>query len=461
MMNKIKKNSYLGPAQTLVAGFLIIIIMGTFLLSLPIASNNNQSIPFLDALFTATSAVCVTGLTVVNTYAHWSLFGKVTIIILIQIGGLGFMTLVSMMFVLLGKKITLKDRLIMKEALNQDTTAGLVRFTKQIVLGTLLVEGVGAVLLSFKFIPEFGLLKGAWYSVFHAISAFCNAGFDIIGDASLGPYVGDPVINLVLMALIILGGLGFGVWIDVIQGIKNKDKMHKDFTWKQAFNRLALHTKLVLIITVFLIVVGFVFFFLMEFSNPGTLGMLSFKEKIFAALFQSVSPRTAGFNTIPLEVMKESSKFMMIILMFIGGSPAGTAGGIKTVAIGVLVLCAVSTVQGKESTEVFNRKISSKAILRSLAVIMISLGAVIGVTMMLSVIENARFLDLLFEATSAFATVGSTTVITSSLSGLGRMIIIITMFAGRLGPVTMVVAMMVKQGRHKSLIHYPEEKLII
>ncbi len=456
-----KQKVSLGPARILVIGFLIVIIIGSLLLSLPIASNNNQSISYLDALFTATSAVCVTGLIVVNTYAHWSLFGKIVIISLIQIGGLGFMTLVSMLFVLLGKKITLKDRLIMQEALGRDTTAGVVKFTKTIVKGTLLVEGIGALLLSLKFIPEYGFLKGAWYSVFHSISGFCNAGFDIVGDSSLSPYVGSPIINFTISGLIILGGLGFGVWMDIIHGVKSKMKMNKRFTWKQAFDKLALHTKLVLTITLYLIVGGFLFFLIAEFNNPGTLGGLPLADKIFAAFFQSVSPRTAGFNTIDLNAMKDSSKFMMIILMFIGGSPAGTAGGIKTIAAGILVLCTISTVKGKESIEAFQRKIPLKAILRALAVIMIALAVVLGITIILSFTEDAQFIDLLFEAVSGFATVGSTLGITPNLSVIGKGIIIIDMFIGRLGPVTMVVAIMVKQGNSKNAIQYPEEKIIV
>lgn len=462
MLKKLKlKNANIGPAQILVAGFLITILIGTGLLSLPIASKGNESLPFVDTLFTATSSVCVTGLTVVNTSAHWSLFGKVVIISLIQIGGLGFMTLVSMLFVLLGKKITLRDRLIMQEALSQDTTAGIVRFTKQIVKGTLIVEGVGALFLSARFVPEYGLLKGIWYSVFHSISGFCNAGFDIIGDSSMGPYVGDPIVNMTLVALIVVGGLGFGVWMDLISGLQNKMTTNNKFTWKQIFNKLALHTKLVLTITFSLIGLGFLFFFLAEFTNPGTLGALSFKEKILAALFQSVSPRTAGFNTIALESMRDASKFTMMILMFIGGSPAGTAGGIKTTAAGVLVLCAISTVKGKESTEVFKRRIPFKAILRSLAVIMISLGVILGITIILSFTEDAQFIDLFFEAISGFATVGSTLGVTANLSVAGKIIMIINMFIGRLGPVTMVVAIMIKQGETKKLIQYPEEKVII
>lgn len=460
-MKQIKERLKLGPAQILVLGFLIIILIGSVLLSLPIASENNQGLPYLDALFTATSATCVTGLVVVNTYAHWTLFGKVVIISLIQIGGLGFMTLVSMIFVLMGKKITLKDRLIMQEAYGKETTAGVVKFSASIVKGTLLVEGLGALFLSFKFIPEYGFATGTWYAVFHAISAFCNAGFDIIGDSSLTPYVGDPIVNMTIVALIVLGGLGFTVWTDIIQGIKQKFKMNKRFTWRQAFDRLSLHTKLVLTITLALIGLGFVFFFIAEFTNPSTLGPLSLGEKTFAALFQSVSPRTAGFNTIALDRMHDPSKLMMIILMFIGGSPAGTAGGIKTIAAGVLVLATIATVRGRDSAEVFKRRIPLKTIMRSLALIMISLGVVLSFTMLLSITEDAQFMDLLFESTSAFATVGSTLGLTGNLSFMGKIIIIINMFIGRLGPVTMVVAIMIRQGNHKSVIQYPEEKVIV
>lgn len=453
--------SHLGPAQVLVVGFLSIIIIGGIVLSLPISSSVGESTPFMDAIFTATSAVCVTGLVVVNTFAHWSNFGKVVIISLIQIGGLGFMTLVSMIFVLLGRKITLRDRLIMQEALSQDTTAGIVRFTKHVVKGTLLVEGIGAFFLSFVFIPEYGLEKGIWYSIFHSISGFCNAGFDIIGDSNLTPYVGNSIINFTIMGLIIMGGLGFGVWVDITRVIKFKLKTKVECTWKQAFDRLSLHSKLVLIITFYLIIIGFLFFFLAEWSNPNTLGALTFKEKVFAALFQSVSPRTAGFNTIPLGQMTDASKFMMILLMFIGGSPAGTAGGIKTVTAGVLVLCAISTIKGREHTEIFKRRIPTRAIMRSLAVIMIALGVVMGFTMILSFTEDAKFLDILFEVTSGFGTVGNSTGLTPNLSFLGKIIIIIDMFIGRLGPVTMAVAIMIKQTNHKTTIQYPEEKIIV
>lgn len=452
------------PTQTLVIGFLVVILIGTILLMLPISSSTAQFTSFEDALFTATSAVCVTGLVVVNTAMHWSLFGKIVIICCIQIGGLGFMSLVSMIFVILGKRITLKNRLIMQEALNFNTTAGVVRFTKMVVKGTLVVEGLGALLLSFVFIPEYGLIKGIWYSVFHAISAFCNAGFDIIGDSSLTPYVGNGMINIVVMALIIIGGLGFNVWVDFYRVIKYKCEAPKHYTWRQAINKLMLHTKLVAVITFALLVLGFLVIFILEYKNPGTLGGLSLKEKIYAAMFQSVSPRTAGFNTIALANLTDTSKLFTLILMFIGGSPAGTAGGIKTVTIGVLALCAICTIKGNDQIIAFKRRIPFNIITRALTIVMIAMGVVIVSVGSLSLTEDFGFMEILFETVSAFATVGTTLGITPFLSFPGKILIIIVMFIGRLGPITMAVALMVRQGNKentKGNIQYPEEKIMV
>ena len=455
--------SSLGPAQILVAGFLALILVATVLLMLPISSQSGQSTDFIDALLTSTSAVCVTGLIVVNTLEYWSIFGKIVIITCIQIGGLGFMSLVSMIFVFMGKKITLKNRLIMQEAFSSNTTAGIVRFTKTVVQLTFLVEAIGAFFLSFVFVPEHGLIKGIGYSIFHAISAFCNAGFDLVGPDSLTPYVGNSIINFTIMGLIIAGGLGFYVWMDTYHIIRMKRQSAEHFTWKQAFYKMSLHTKLVWVITIFLIVLGAVFFFVVESRNPNTLGALTFKEKIYAALFQSVSPRTAGFNTITLTEMAPASKLMMIILMFIGGSPAGTAGGIKTVTVGVLILCARSTIKGRESTVVYERRIPRAVISRALTVVIIAITVVIGTLMILTMTENIPFMDLLFEVVSAFATVGSTLGVTPNLTVIGKIIIIILMFIGRLGPVTIAVALMVKQGRAKEKqgIQYPEEKVMV
>ncbi|MGL5677951.1 MAG: TrkH family potassium uptake protein [Cellulosilyticaceae bacterium] len=453
----------LGPSQILVVGFMVVIAIATLLLMLPISSQSGEYTSLIDAFFTSTSAVCVTGLVVVNTLEHWSLFGKTVILMCIQIGGLGFMSLVSMILIILGRKITLKNRLLMQEALNFNTTAGIVRFTKMIVQLTFLVEGIGALLLSFVFVPEHGFLKGIGYSVFHAISAFCNAGFDLVGGNSLTPYVGNGVVNFTVMALVICGGLGFTVWVDTYNAIKIKRESAEHFTWRQAFYKMSLHSKLVWIITLALIIGGFIFFFVVEYTNPYTFGDLTFKEKLYAAMFQSVSPRTAGFNTVTLPALRLPSKLMTMILMFIGGSPAGTAGGIKTVTIGVLILCALSSLKGKEQTVAFKRTIPNRVIMRALTVIMLGVTAVVVMLMILTVTEDVGFVDLLFEVVSAFGTVGLTLGITSQLSVIGKIIIIILMFIGRLGPITMGVALVVRQRKmtEKGSIQYPEEKILV
>ncbi|ONI45537.1 Trk family potassium uptake protein [Candidatus Epulonipiscium fishelsonii] len=449
-----------GPPQVLVVGFIITILVGTLLLMLPISSQSGESTFVVDALFTATSAVCVTGLVVVNTAAHWSLFGKVVIITCIQIGGLGFMTVVSMLFVLRNKRITLKNRLVMQEALSFKSTAGIVRFTRLIVKLTFIIEGIGAFLLSFVFVPEYGLIKGIGFSIFHSISAFCNAGFDIVGENSLMPYVGNGIVNFTIIMLIIIGGLGYSVWLDSYEMIKTKLNSAEHFTWKQAFYKLSLHTKLVWILTIGLILTGFLFFFAVEYQNPLTLGELSLKDKIYASLFQSVSPRTAGFNTLPLADLTVASQLVTILLMFIGGSPAGTAGGIKTVTFGVVLICAISVMQGRSSIVAFRKKISIDVILRALTVIVIALVIVISTLTALTLTQDATFMEIFFETVSAFGTAGLTLGITGNLNIIGKIIIILLMFIGRVGLFTIGVALVARQGKI-SQIQYPEEKVLI
>lgn len=451
-------NIDLKPTQILVLGFMLLIALGTMLLNLPIASVDGQSVGFIDALFTATSAVCVTGLVVVNTAAHWTLFGKVVILILIQIGGLGFMTIATTLFMILGRKISLKDRMLIQESLNQSTLSGMVRLTRNIILGTLFIEGIGALLLSIKFVPQYGL-KGLFYGLFHSISAFCNAGFDILGDSSLSFYIGDVMVNFTVMLLIILGGLGFTVWIDLIT--VTKSRIGHRFSIKKWFDKMSLHTKLVLVMTVSLIVGGFVFFFVVEGFNDATLGTLSFGDKFLGALFQSVTTRTAGFNTMPLEQMTDASKFVSMLFMFIGGSPAGTAGGVKTVTIGVIFIEVISVVRAKQDTEAFGRRIPEAIIKRALAVIMISLLVIMSVTMVLTLTEVGSFMDILFEAVSGFATVGLTLGQTGNLSPIGRLVMSMVMFIGRLGPITMAVAFSLSSRRKHANIKKPEEKVMV
>jgi trk system potassium uptake protein TrkH len=457
-------NFDLKPAQILILGFLFVIFMGALLLDLPIASKatslgDRNSIGFIDALFTATSAVCVTGLVVVNTLEHWSLFGKVVIIILIQIGGLGFMTLATTFFMLLGKKIGLKERLVIQEALNQNAISGMVRLVRYILMGTLIIEGIGAFFLTLSFARDYPLNKAIGLGIFHSISAFCNAGFDIIGFNSLSPYVHNWNVNLTIMALIILGGLGYSVWIDVIK--VTKEKFEKKLDFRHWFLRLSLHSKVVLVLTFSLLLGGLLLFFLLEMNNPNTMGDYTFMQKILASMFQSVTPRTAGFNTIPLDQMTDGSKFLTIILMFIGGSPAGTAGGVKTVTIGVLVFAVISVVRSKEETEMFDRRIPEDIVKRALAVIMISLSVVIMVTITLTITEEFNFLDIFFESVSAFASVGLTLGITGGLTTIGKLVVCMTMFIGRLGPMTMAVGFAIRNSRRKVKIRKPEEKVMV
>lgn len=415
----------MNPPRILALGFAGLILFGALLLNLPIASQNNESIGFINALFTSASSVCVTGLVVVNTAYHWTLFGQIVIIILIQMGGLGFMTIATIAALVIGKKITLKERLVIKEQLNQETMSGLVKLTKYVILSTFLIEGIGALLLSLRFVPIYGVSQGIWFSIFHSISAFCNAGFDILGE-SIVPFVGDYIINLTICALVILGGLGFSVYIDIS---KNKQ-----------FKRLQLHTKFVLIITSSLLIGGMIIFLLLENGNPLTLQNLSLGDKLLASFFQSVVPRTAGFNSINIGALYDTSAFFIIILMFIGGSPGSTAGGIKTTTFGALALTTISVVKGNKDVVAFKKRISYDVINKSLAIVMVGLLLVGMVSFILTITEEAEFLDLLFETTSAFATVGLSTGVTPNLTDFGKILLTLTMYAGRVGPLTMAFA---------------------
>lgn len=436
----------LNPAQVLVMGFAALILIGATLLNLPMASESGKSIGFIDSLFTSASAVCVTGLVVVNTASHWTIFGKLVILILIQIGGLGFMTMATLVALVLGKKITLKERLIMQEELNQFTLSGLVKLTRYVIISTVMIETIGAIFLATKFIPTYGPVKGIWFSIFHSISAFCNAGFDIIG-SSMEPFAESFIVNVTVSLLVIIGGLGYTVYIDI--------------TENRRFRKFSLHTKLVLLISGLLLLSGFVFIFLLEYSNPETLGKLSFKGKVFASAFQSVVPRTAGFNSIDMGSITNASAFMIILLMFIGGSPGSTAGGIKTTTIGAIVLGIVAVVKGKTDVEIYKKRIPNEQIFRALAVTGIGFAIVILVAMVLSITETAPFLDVIFETVSAFATVGLSRGITSNLTVIGRLIIILTMFIGRLGPLTMAFAFAKKRSENKGMYRYPEERIIV
>ena len=436
----------LKPTQILASGFAFLIFVGGVLLSLPTASKSGQSVGFLNALFTATSAVCVTGLVVADTYTQFSIFGQIVIMSLIQMGGLGIMTMATLVFLLLGKKITLRERLVMQEALNQLTLSGLVKLTRRILLITITFEGVGAILLSIRFTQLYGLGRGLYYGLFHAVSAFNNAGFDLIGGfRNLTPFVEDPIINIVIMSLIVFGGLGFSVIHDILS--------------TRDFKRLSLHSKVVITMTGVLLFSGFILFYLLEYSNPKTLGLLSPLGKVLAAAFQSVTPRTAGFNTLSLTDLTMPSKYLTILLMFIGASPASTGGGIKTSTFASIIMMVYTVLASKEDVEIYQRRIPADNIFKAAVIAVISIMLVFVSSFLLTVTEQADFLPILFETTSAFGTVGLSLGITSELTNFGKIIIMLTMFAGRVGPLTLAMALGSRV--NKALIKFPEERILV
>ena len=452
------------PAQTITLSFALLILAGGVLLNLPVASRSGQSIGFLDALFTSTSAVCVTGLVVVNTLKHWTPFGKVVILALIQCGALGFMTLLTVGMMALRRQISLKDRMVIQASFNQAHTGGMVRLVRRIIFFTLAIEGVGALLLalSFFFTDGLPLLDALGKGVFHSVSAFCNAGFDIVGDSSLTPYRANLPINAVIMGLIVLGGLGFTVLGEVHGVVKNKAKR----PLRLRLHHMSLHSKIALAITAWLILSGTLLLLLLAWANPQTLAGLPLGEKLLASLFQSVTLRTAGFNTIDQKGLTEASQFVSCIYMLIGGSPSGTAGGMKTVTLGVILAAMVSVFRGRRQIEAYGRTLPLDMLQKALTVACAILAVVTLSTILLYFAEqNAAyphsFMDLLFETSSATATVGVSTGITSQLSPWGKGILILCMFLGRLGPVTVVLALNTKLHAEDDGTVYPEERVII
>lgn len=445
---KFKSHIRLKPVQILALGFAFVIFIGACLLSLPISSAAGVSTNFLDSLFTSTSAVCVTGLVTLDTGTYWSLFGQVIIMLLIEIGGLGFMSFATLIFLLLGKKITLKERLVMQEAMNSFSLQGIVKMARYILGFTFSVQAVGALLLSTQFIPDFGFKKGLFYGVFHSISGFCNAGFDLMGNFnSVTAYSGNAVVILTLSALIVIGGLGFCVWIEVYNYRANR--------------KLSLNSKIVLLMTAILIVGGTILMFLFEMKNPATLQGRPASEQFLSATFAAISPRTAGFNSIPLADMTLAGKFLTIVLMFIGGSSGSTAGGLKVTTTGILIIAVISVIKGREDAEIFKKRLPKELVYKAFAIFAISLILVISVTMVLSIVESQASLEyLLFEATSAYGTVGLTLGLTPQLGVVGKIIISLTMYAGRVGPMTLALALG-KRGSRNVAIKYPEDKIMV
>ena len=435
---------HLSPPQVLVLGFAGVILAGALLLMLPVSTASGRGTDFLTALFTATSAVCVTGLVVVDTGTYWSTFGQVVILLLIQVGGLGFMSMATFFFVIMGRRIGLKERLLIQESLNQLRVAGVVRLVRAVLIFTVLTEGTFALILALRFSLDYGWPKSLWLGLFHSVSAFNNAGFDLMGGfRSLTGYASDPVVNLSITTLIILGGLGFATVMELYRYPRTR--------------RLSLHTRLVLRVTGLLILGGSFLFGLLEWGH--ILRDLPLHGKILASYFQSVTPRTAGYNTVDIGQLYPPTQFLIIILMFIGASPGSTGGGIKTTTFGLMSVTIFSLSKGKEDVELFRRRIPPWQVYKALSVTLLSIGLVTLVTMILSITEGGNFLAALFETTSAFGTVGLTMGITPALTPVGRVAIILTMFAGRLGPLTLAYAF--AQRRRKTMVRYPEEKIMV
>ncbi|MFC5405576.1 TrkH family potassium uptake protein [Cohnella soli] len=434
------------PPRILVLGFAAIVLIGAGLLMLPFAHTGAAQPRFIDTLFTATSATCVTGLVVVDTGTYWTTAGQLIILTMIQIGGLGFMTMATLFAIALKRRISLKEKLVLQEAFNQTSIEGIIRLVRKVVIYALTIELAGAVLFTIRFAFDMPFGTAVYRGIFHAVSFFNNAGFDIMGDyRSLTDYVGDPLVNIVTMLLIILGGLGFVVLADLVE-IRNPKR------------KLSLHSKVVLSMSGGLILIGAILIFIFEYTNS-TMASLTFGEKVLAAFTQSVSPRTAGVNTIDLGAMRQATQFVMVILMFIGASPGSTGGGIKTTTFTALLGAVIAMVRGKEDVVFFKYRLAQERVYKALTVTLFAFGLVILATMILSTTEDHQFLQLLFEVTSAFGTVGLTLGLTAKLTFAGKIIIIVMMFIGRLGPLTLTYALGPKQGRQ--LYRHAEGKIII
>ena len=426
------KRFSLSTTQIILLSFMLVILVGSALLSLPISAADRQSVPYVDALFTATTATCVTGLVTVTTATAWSVFGQAVILLLVQIGGLGVITVAGWLMLLMHRKLSLSDNLLLQDAFNLNTLSGLTKFVKKVVRGTFAVEGVGALLYMTVLVPQFGL-RGIWMAVFNAVSAFCNAGMDVIGDNSLLNYATHPLMNAVTAALIVLGGLGYIVWWDVWR------------VWRsprcRGWRYLTLHSKMVLSVTAILLAGGALLIWAAECRNPATIGGMNLWNQMQAALFQSVTTRTAGFAAIPQEGLTNAGALTSMLLMFVGGSPVGTAGGVKTTTVAVLAVTAYATITDRRRIGLFHRSFSSAVIRKAVAVVGMSLTVLMGSTLLLSLVTEAPLVDLLYETTSATATVGLTRGLTPCLDVWGKLIIILTMYFGRIGPISLAIAL--------------------
>lgn len=440
-LNNIRKE----PARFIILTFLLIILIGGLLLSLPISSKSGKFTNPINALFTSTSATCVTGLVVVDTGTHYSIFGQIIILILIQIGGLSYMTIFTFLALLLGRKIPLLDRIILKESINFFSIGGIIKLARRIFFIVLLFEGIGAIILGTIFIKDYGILKGLFYGLFHSISAFCNAGFDLLGNfKSLINYKGNILLNITFILLIVTGGIGFGVISEIIDLPKSK--------------KLSVHAKLVLTVTAILITVGAIFIFILERNNLTTLKFLPIKEKILVSIFQAITPRTAGFSTINISYLNLGTLLLIMLFMFIGASPGGTGGGIKTSTFAIILMNIRYTIKGREGVTIFDRCVEPLTIKKAYLIFTASIMLIFLSTFLLSITEKFGLINILFEVISAFGTVGLSTGITPDLSPLGKVIIMFTMFSGRVGILSILTMIIVKKPQR---IYLPEDKVMV
>lgn len=434
--------------QMIAAGFLLIILAGSVLLCLPVSSRTGEWTSFADSAFTATSATCVTGLIVFDTCTHWSLFGQIVILLLIQTGGIGFMTFITMFSVFLKRRISLHERKLLMQSAGTMRISGVVKLLKRIVAGTFLFEGIGAALLAVRFCPEMGLAKGLYYAVFHSVSAFCNAGFDIMGFkgqfSSFTGYVNDPLVSLTLGCLICVGGIGFIVWDDILRN-------------RLRFSKYSFHSKIVLFMSAVLILIGWAGMFV--FEKNASMADMSVGERLLASLFQAVTPRTAGFNTIDYSKASESGILLTVMLMLIGGSPGSTAGGIKTTTILVLLMGVISSAKHRERVSIFKRSLEPGSVRQASAVFSVYFFAVAAATVLLCAIEPLTIKQAMFETVSAVGTVGLSMSVTPSLSLASRIVLMVLMFAGRVGGLTLMLVLAEK--RTVVSIDRPSEKILI
>ena len=449
----------MSPAQKIAASFLLVILCGTLLLMLPISNVDGNFMNPIDALFSATSATCVTGLSTINVSEQLNLFGQIVLMLLIQIGGLGLMTFMAVFLLIIKSRLSLNEKIVMKEMLNQEHVFNMKKFIVDILYYTLFFETIGAILLSIPMIEQYGLFDGSFKAIFLAVSAFCNAGFETLGSTSLQAYADQPLICFTIMALIVLGGLGFAVWFDVrdklVSLVKGK------LAWKKFRRSLSLHTKLVLFVTFLLIVSGALFIVVFEYNNSATLGNMPFPQKIMCGLFESISLRTAGFTSINYGALQSQTSLIMMVLMFIGGCPGGTAGGIKTTTFIILVIYIIGMLKGSKQTVVFRRAIEESIVIRAMGIFFLNLVVLFVGVLLLCIIQSQDFLSIAFECVSALATVGSSLGLTGDLEALGKLVIICMMYIGRIGISTLVLSMMRQRSFDENKISLPKGNIIV